>query len=311
MAKKYIGDWNGVPTYTEFLKIGTRRTGQRLDSGHPKFLVFHDTGNRNSTAQQNVNYYNNTYNQPWATTASAHVFVDDKECINCVPLEEKAWHVLYDAPTDNLWYGDDANDIAVGVEACYFSDKERSRKSFDNACEIAAFICKEYGINPRNQMPGHYQIQADKIDPKSVLEACGYSKDMSVVCKYVLKYLDGVAKESKPKESKPAPKPTPKAATKAAPKSLVKKQPKAAKRIKPWSEKAHYSGKIKYNASLREHSGDTFNNYSFGHEKGILEKVETVYIFEEIQDAQVNIWCRTYSPSNNGWVHKHTIAISK
>lgn len=178
MAKKYIGDWNGVPTYTEFLKIGTRHTGQRLDSGHPKFLVFHDTGNRNSTAQQNVNYYNNTYNQPWATTASAHVFVDDKECINCVPLEEKAWHVLYDAPTDNLWYGDDANDIAVGVEACYFSDKERSRKSFDNACEIAAFICKEYGINPRNQMPGHYQIQADKIDPKSVLEACGYSKDM-------------------------------------------------------------------------------------------------------------------------------------
>ena len=90
MVKKYIGDWNGVPTYTEFLKIGTRRTGQRLDSGHPKFLVFHDTGNRNSTAQQNVNYYNNTYNQPWATTVSAHVFVDDKECINCVPLDEKA-----------------------------------------------------------------------------------------------------------------------------------------------------------------------------------------------------------------------------
>lgn len=33
--------------------------------------------------------------------------------------------MLYYASTDNLWYGDDTNDIAVGVEACYFSDKER------------------------------------------------------------------------------------------------------------------------------------------------------------------------------------------
>ncbi|EGQ4018185.1 hypothetical protein GCZ54_10560 [Staphylococcus pseudintermedius] len=215
--------------------------------------------------------------------------------------------MLYYASTDNLWYGDDTNDIAVGVEACYFSDKERSRKSFDNACKIAVFICKEYGINPRNQMPGHYQIQADKIVPKRVLEACGYSKDMSVVDKYVLKYLDGVAKESKPKESKPAPKPT----SKATQKIPVKKQPKTAKRIKPWSEKAHYSGKIKYNASLRERSGDSFNNYSFGHEKGILGKGETVYIFEEIQDEQGNIWCRMYTPANKSWVHKHTIAVSK
>lgn len=135
--------------------------------------------------------------------------------------------MLYYASTDNLWYGDDTNDIAVGVEACYFSDKERSRKSFDNACKIAVFICKEYGINPRNQMPGHYQIQADKIVPKSVLEACGYSKDMSVVDKYVLKYLDGVAKESKPKESKPAPKPT----SKATQKIPVKKQPKTLKEL--------------------------------------------------------------------------------
>ncbi|PWZ98113.1 hypothetical protein DD924_09925, partial [Staphylococcus pseudintermedius] len=71
------------------------------------------------------------------------------------------------------------------------------------------------------------------------------------------------------------------------------------------------SGKIKYNASLRERSGDSFNNYSFGHEKGILGKGETVYIFEEIQDEQGNIWCRMYTPANKSWVHKHTIAVSK
>ena len=28
MTKEYIGEWNGVPVYTDFLPYGTRRTGQ-------------------------------------------------------------------------------------------------------------------------------------------------------------------------------------------------------------------------------------------------------------------------------------------
>ena len=41
---------------------------------------------------------------------ASHFFVDDKECIINVPIDEKAWHVLYDTPTDNYYFGDDAND---------------------------------------------------------------------------------------------------------------------------------------------------------------------------------------------------------
>ena len=63
--------------------------------------------------QQNVNHYKNTYMEPWASTA--HFFVDDKECIINVPIDEKAWHVLYDTPTDNYYFGDDANDAAFGA----------------------------------------------------------------------------------------------------------------------------------------------------------------------------------------------------
>ena len=43
----------------------------------------------------------------------AHFFVDDKECIINVPIDEKAWHVLYDTPTDNYYFGDDANDLCI------------------------------------------------------------------------------------------------------------------------------------------------------------------------------------------------------
>ena len=57
----------------------------------------------------------------WSIVASAHIFVDDKECIVCIPVTEKAWHVLYNTPTDNQWYNADANnDVAFGVEAVIF-----------------------------------------------------------------------------------------------------------------------------------------------------------------------------------------------
>ena len=56
----------------------------------------------------------------WSIVASAHIFVDDKECIVCIPVTEKAWHVLYNTPTDNQWYNVDANDVAFGVEGSYF-----------------------------------------------------------------------------------------------------------------------------------------------------------------------------------------------
>ena len=55
----------------------------------------------------------------WSIVASAHIFVDDKECIVCIPVTEKAWHVLYNTPTDNQWYNVDANDVAFGVEGSY------------------------------------------------------------------------------------------------------------------------------------------------------------------------------------------------
>lgn len=190
MAKKYIGKWNGVPVYTDFLPIGTRRAGDK-NSG-VKFIVAHDTGNPNTTAQDNVNYYKNTYNIDWDYTASAHIFVDDEECIICVPLDEKAWHVIYNTPIDNNWYHADANDAAIGVEGSYFTNRARSLRSFDNYCRILAYLCKTYNRNYRTEMPGHQNIQYDKQDPGNLLEACGFSRNTSNVDKGVAKYIKGV-----------------------------------------------------------------------------------------------------------------------
>jgi N-acetylmuramoyl-L-alanine amidase CwlA len=92
--------------------LPNRRSGSRITK--VRFLVAHDTGCKNAQAN---NFYRNYINQP-ALSASAHIFVDDKEIIEVIPSfdkPEKAWHVLYEKPLDNQLYGDDANDCAIGI----------------------------------------------------------------------------------------------------------------------------------------------------------------------------------------------------
>lgn len=207
--------WNGVPVRFDLLPIGTRRSGQPLTTGKPKFMVIHDTGNINTTAQDNVNYYKNSYNIDWSMVASAHIFVDDKEAIICIPVTEKAWHVLYNTPIDNQWYNLDANDAAFGIEGCYFTDKVRTQKSLDNTARVAAYLAKFWKIDYKTEAPGHQDIQNDKIDPGNLLEAAGYGRDISNFDKIVAKYAEGTKftlldkVKSKPGIAKKVENPTP------------------------------------------------------------------------------------------------------
>lgn len=183
--------WNGVPVRYDLLPIGTRRNGEKLHTknGKPSFAVIHDTGNPNTTAQDNVNYYKNTYNISWSQVASAHIFVDDKEAIICIPVTECAWHVMLNTPVDNQWYGMDADYAAFGVEGCYFTDKKRSLKSLENTAKVMAYLTKFWKINYQNEMPGHQNIQADKQDPGNLLAACGLGRSTSIFDGYVAKYM--------------------------------------------------------------------------------------------------------------------------
>lgn len=301
MAKEFLENWNGVPVYLDLIPYGTRRTGQKLDTGSPIFAVYHDTGNPGSTAQQNVDYYKNTYMEPWESTASAHFFVDDKECIINVPIDEKAWHVLYDTPTDNYYFGDDANDAAFGGELCYFpDDRERSLTALDNFARVCAVLFESWDIDHFHKCPGHQDIQDDKQDPGNALEACGYGRhEIDVIDNLVQKYMDGTDVDKDTITDLPEKD------------DVIEKKPVGCTRVKVWSEEPYYRGTIKYDASLRERAGSSFDNYSFANEIDVVSEGTTVYIYEEIKDPQGNVWCRTFSPSNNGWVHVDTIDVEE
>ena len=146
-----------------------RRSGTKMPS--VTFMVAHDTGNPGSTADQNVKYYQNSCHD---MSASAHLFVDDKKIIECVPFltatPEKAWHVLYNVDTDNTQFGDDANDVAGGVEWCY-GGKIDLKESYKRFVWVMAYACYKHKIDPLKEITGHYLLDPKrKTDPQKPLQ---------------------------------------------------------------------------------------------------------------------------------------------
>ncbi len=140
-----------------------RRSGKLMPK--VRFLVAHDTGNPRSTARNNVSYYTRTAQE---VSASAHLFVDDKEIIECVPAfsnAEKAWHVWYSTPIDNEFYGVNANDCAIGIEYCY-GNNINADEAYKRYVWVMAKLCHQYKLNPERDIVGHFFLDPQrKTDP--------------------------------------------------------------------------------------------------------------------------------------------------
>ena len=149
-----------------------RRSGQRI--GRVLFIVAHDTGNEGSTAKNNVDYYTRTAPQE---SASAHLFVDDREIRECVPAltapAEKAWHVQYQRPEDNARFGADSNDAAIGVELCY-GPKLDAQAAYARYVWTLAELCRRFSLDPLTRIAGHFQLDpARRSDPVNALSKQG------------------------------------------------------------------------------------------------------------------------------------------
>ena len=159
-------------TFKEKFTIGTQMIPKpsKRRSGLPisivRFLVAHDTGNEKSTASQNVQYYINSCKEE---SASAHLFVDDKEILECIPAltgpPEKAWHVLYNVQKDNELYGCNANDAAIGIEYCFGGNIDPD-KAYAKYIWVMAKLCFVYGLDPSKDITGHFFLDPQrKTDP--------------------------------------------------------------------------------------------------------------------------------------------------
>jgi N-acetylmuramoyl-L-alanine amidase len=153
-----------------------RRRGYAMPAG-VKFIVAHDTGNPNSSAAQNVAYFARTANPTNCEISSAHLFVDDRAIIECIPVfagrPEKAWHVLPGANNKDRMYGYHANDAAIGVEYCY-GTRVDADQAYRRYVWVIAYACYRFGLIAATDVVGHFMLDPHrKTDP---LTGLGHSR---------------------------------------------------------------------------------------------------------------------------------------
>jgi N-acetylmuramoyl-L-alanine amidase len=135
-AKKKIESLIGE-SYSEYIETVDhipRDTPDNRRPGHamkPICLTIHSTGNSRSNAKNERAWLTNKSNN---RTASYHLVVDEKEMIECIPLNESAWH-----STDGNGVG---NRKTIGMEICESGNRE---KTLNNAISAAAKILKDNG----------------------------------------------------------------------------------------------------------------------------------------------------------------------
>lgn len=101
-----------------------------------KYIVIHYTGNKGDTARNNRNYFK-VYRG-----ASAHVFVDDKECLQIIDFNNCAWHV-----GDGKGKYGITNSNSIGVEMCGDKTGNISPKTRKNTIELVKYLQNKYKIN--------------------------------------------------------------------------------------------------------------------------------------------------------------------
>ena len=136
-----------------------------------------------------------------------------------------------------------------------------------------AVLCPSWNIDHYNKAPGHQDIQDDKRDPGNALEACGYGRDeIDVIDNLVQRYIDSEDVDTETIVNQPEEQD-----------EIIEKKPVGCTRVKVWSEDAYYKGKIKYDASLRERAGSSFDNFVLQKEIDVLEAGTEVYILKKFK----------------------------
>ncbi len=89
-------------------KISKYNHKENNSTDYIKWIIIHDTGNKNDTALGNANYFSED-----GRKASAHYFVDDNFIVQVVEDKNIAWHV----GDGHGKYGI-TNENSLGIEMC-------------------------------------------------------------------------------------------------------------------------------------------------------------------------------------------------
>ena len=149
MNRGLPGEDVALPDYVErdYLTVNPySRPGTPLEDING--VVIHYVGNPGTTAQANRNYFESLSAGTDGVYASSHFIVGlEGEVIACVPLAEVAYA------------SNSRNDDTVSIEVCHPDETgEFSQVTYDRAVELTAWLCKEFHLDPEEDVIRHYDV---------------------------------------------------------------------------------------------------------------------------------------------------------
>ena len=110
-----------------------------------KYIVWHDTGVRGQSDEQNAAYFKTVYRE-----ASAHYFIDEDSITEVVDPNYVAWH----CGDGNGLYGI-TNQNSIGIELCVEANGLFKPETIANAVWLGKKLMKDFGISADNNVR-HY-----------------------------------------------------------------------------------------------------------------------------------------------------------
>ena len=135
----------------------------------PKGIMVHSTATPGVMASAWFSRWNKSTEE-----VAVHAFVDETEVCQHLPWNHRAWHAA-----------GRANNTHIAFEICepthWKTNKEYFKKAYENALELAAFLCGQYNIDPMaviSHKEGHARgIASNHGDPEHWFRYFGYSMD--------------------------------------------------------------------------------------------------------------------------------------
>ncbi|WP_052759486.1 N-acetylmuramoyl-L-alanine amidase [Paenibacillus sp. DMB20] len=164
-----------------------RRPGYAMNAST---ITIHNTGNPKSSAAGERAWLTNPTN---TRQASFHIGVDEREAVECIPLNENAWHAGDGSGSTS------GNRTSIGVEIC---ESGNYAKTLDNAVELVAQMLKERGWGV-DRLRRHYDWSG-KICPRLMYDGGAWTGWFAFKARVAAKLNEGKADEPEMKHEKAA-----------------------------------------------------------------------------------------------------------
>ena len=132
--------------------------GGKRSTSSIKYLVYHYTGNKGDTAENNGNYFKNNI-----VKASANFFVDDTMVIESVPVNYVPYSVggskysSCGSTGGGKYYGKATNANTINIEMCGDKNGVASAKTQENAIILGKELMEKYNI-PIENVIRHFDV---------------------------------------------------------------------------------------------------------------------------------------------------------